>query len=54
MGEKMSKEQAEYIAKALATIVLMTVGWDEPLNGDDTELLVKLFADNLKELMAND
>lgn len=47
----MTTAQTEHVAHTLAELILETVAWDEPLDGDQVELLVEAFEKRLKAHM---
>lgn len=49
----MTKEQREAIGKALADLLTSAIGWQEPLDGDDTEGIAEAFLKELDELNGN-
>ena len=49
----MSREQKEAIAETLAKLMMNTIGWEEPLDGDATEDISKFFLKELNALCGN-
>lgn len=50
----MKKEQLIEIGKALANVVMQSVAWEEPLDGDETTEIAKAFLVELNSLSGNE